>query len=102
MSEERRTLQRYSVNDQIALEMLDGERLRTQAFLKNYSVKGLCVFLDQALPVGSPVSLRIAQVLMLGEVVWCRPAGGGYEAGIALEHILDTHELRSLIDAFQS
>jgi len=102
MSEERRTLQRYSVNDQIALEMLDGERLRTQALLKNYSAKGLCIFLDQAVPVGSPVSLRTAQVLMLGEVVWCRRAGGGFEAGIELEHLLDTNELQVLIAGMSS
>ena len=102
MSEERRTLQRYSVNDQIALEMLDGERLRTQALLKNYSAKGLCIFLDQAVPVGSPVSLRTAQVLMLGEVVWCQPTGEGYEAGIELEHLLDTNELQVLIAGMSS
>ena len=102
MSEERRTLQRYSVNDQIALEMLDGERLRTQALLKNYSAKGLCIFLDQAVPVGSPVSLRTAQVLMLGEVVWCQPTGEGYEAGIELEQLLDTSELQVLIAGMSS
>jgi len=102
MSEERRTLQRYSVNDQIALEMLDGERLRTQALLKNYSAKGLCIFLDQAVPVGSPVSLRTGQVLMLGEVVWCQPTGEGYEAGIELEHLLDTNELQVLIAGMSS
>ena len=102
MPEERRGLQRYSVNEQIALEILSGERLRIQAFLKNYSAKRLCVFLDRALPVGSPVSLRTAEVLMLGEVVWCQRAGDGYEAGIELEQILDIHELRSLIEDFSS
>jgi len=102
MSEERRGLRRYSVNEQIALTILSGERLRIQALLKNYSAKGLCVFLDQALPVGSPVSLRTAQVLMLGEVVWCQCAGDGYEAGIELEHTLDIHQLRSLIEDFSS
>jgi len=39
---------------------------------------------------------------MLGEVVWCQPIGDGYEAGIELEQMLDTNELRVLIAGMSS
>ena len=102
MPDERRSLRRFSVNDQIIVEVLHGNGLRFLATLKNYSAKGMCVSLEQPLSAGKPVSLRTDCLLMLGEVVWCQPTGEGYEAGIELEHLLDTNELQVLIAGMSS
>jgi len=102
MSEERRSLRRFSVNDQILLEVLHSNGLRFLATLRNYSAKGVCVSLERPLSPGAPVSLRTDCLLMLGEVVWCQPIGDGYEAGIELEQMLDTNELRVLIAGMSS
>jgi len=102
MSDGRRSLSRFSANDQILLEVLRDDGLRFPATLRNYSAKGLCVSLDQPLSAGAPVSFRAGCLLMLGEVVWCQPTGVGYEAGIELEHLLDTNELQVLIAGMSS
>jgi len=97
MSHERRSLQRLNANRQILIETLNRNGLRIQASMRNYSAKGLCVSLGQHLPAGTLVSLNTEGLLMLGEVVWCQPTGDGYQAGIELEHLLDTDELQVLI-----
>lgn len=102
MSEERRSLPRFSVNDQILLEVLHGGGFRFLATLTDYSAKGLRVSLAQPLSAGTPVSLKTEGLLILGEVVWCKPIGDGYEAGIELEQMLDTNELRVLIAGMSS
>ena len=102
MSEERRSLRRFSVNDQILLEVLHSNGLRFLATLKNYSAKGVCVSVKSPLSPGAPVSLRTDCLLALGEVVWCQPTGEGYEAGIELEQLLDTSELQVLIAGMSS
>jgi hypothetical protein len=48
-----------------------------------------------AIPAGTAISIRRNDALILGEVVYCRPAEGSYFLGVELQQILsDLADLR--------
>lgn len=65
---------------------IDRERCCGPMHMHNLSSAGIACRVEQALPVGSTVQVRIPLIWPdyrgCGVVVWCRQHGDGYEAGI--------------------
>ncbi len=50
------------------------------------------MLLERPLPVGSALQINCDDLILLGEVCYCRPAGPVYAAGIHLEQCLTITE----------
>ena len=66
--------------------------------LVNLSARGVQVILNWELAVSSEVKIEWDGTLLLGAVVYCKPQGGEYSIGVALEHaVYDTHLLTEIL-----
>lgn len=72
---------------EIPVEVRPADGAATALRARNLSLGGLALHADAALTLGSVVNLRIDSVEPVFEgdarVVWCRPAGKGFDLGVA-------------------
>ena len=80
---ERRLEGRFMCADLVRMVWRAGHELRTvDAILEDISAVGACVQIDEAIPVGSPVSISSADSRFFGEISYCVYRDFGYFAGI--------------------
>ena len=65
-----------------------GEAESMDAEIVNLSARGICVAVNRSVCPGAPLQIDFSDTLLLGEAVYCRPAGDGFQVGVALEHAL--------------
>ena len=72
--------------------------VRPEECLRNVSEGGVCFATGSQLEVGLPIRLRIPVFAehfeVEGKVAWCRPAGRGYEVGVAFDQRQDRFAVR--------
>jgi len=94
---ERRAGPRYEAGQSAQARLLDGGSDVFPVRIENVSGAGMRLLLDRPLALGALIKVEWDDVLLLGEVRYCEPAGTGYAAGLELEHaLLHTGELARL------
>jgi len=86
ISGERRREPRYPCNDAVEIRRIPGDSVRMPARALDVSRRGLRVALDTQLEKGSLVEIILPkQVVIFGEVRYCRWSSERYHAGIRIE-----------------
>lgn len=91
---------RFEADTPVWLTVLaDGEK-PFQASITNFSGNGLGLEAARAVSPGAAVQVEGRDVLLLGEVAYCRPQAGGFALGLEIEHVLyRACELEPLVTA---
>src|ERR1035437_7301702 len=85
---ERRRETRYPTQDAAEVEVRHGEILRMPAMVVDVSRSGLRLELPAAVGRGEQVKICLPrQVVILGEVRYCRRAGMVYHAGVLIQDV---------------
>jgi hypothetical protein len=87
-SKEQRRETRYQTNDAVEVEMLQAGFQRVAASIVDISRSGLCLLSESTIGKGSQVKITLEkQVVIFGEVQYCRPARGGFHSGIVIQDV---------------
>jgi hypothetical protein len=79
---------RYRTNDAVTVEILQAGFERTIASIVDISRSGLCLLSESTIAKGAQVKVRLdKQVIIFGEVQYCRPARGGFHSGIVIQDV---------------
>lgn len=84
---ERRSEPRLAADEPVIVTQLDQRRLHTGVIVE-ISGRSLTMKLPSAIACGTPVKAEAWDLLMLGEVVRCEPAGDGFRLALRLRHSL--------------
>jgi hypothetical protein len=85
---ERRREVRYPTHDQAEVEVMYSAPLRLSATVLDISRSGLRLELNTLLGKGQHVKIVVGrQLVVFGEVRYCRRAGDGFQAGILIEDL---------------
>ena len=79
---------RFQTDQEIAVTLLGDVETVFPGKIVNVSAKGLGLWTNRELTPGAALKIELADTMLLGEVIYCRPDGDGYSAGIALEQAL--------------
>jgi hypothetical protein len=90
---EHREHPRLAADQPVVIELLGNPRRATSGAIVDISRGGMRLRCHSPLVPGAPVAISTAEMLCLGEVIWC--VGG--EAGVHLEQLLDLRQLERLI-----
>ncbi|MCC6389230.1 MAG: PilZ domain-containing protein [Bryobacterales bacterium] len=96
---ERRVEARQASQETALVKKLNGSEEAMEAGVADISARGLKLLLPVKLEVNTPVSVRLGERILLGDVCYCRQEGGGaWTAGVALTHsISDVEAIRNLM-----
>jgi hypothetical protein len=93
---ERRSEPRLAADEPVIVTQLDQRRVHT-GLITEIAGNSLTMRLPSAIAYGTPVKAEAWDLLMLGEVVRCEPAGDGFRLALTLRHSLrDLHALNKL------
>ena len=85
---EQRRETRYQTNDAVKVEILQTGFQRVSATIVDISRSGLCVLSESTIGRGCQVKVTLEKhVVIFGEVQYCRPAQGGFHAGILIQDV---------------
>ncbi len=95
---EKRREPRIPVDHEVGVTLLGGEPLQLTGRISNISGRGIRLLLPQKIALGTALRVDWPDGLLLGEVCYCQAEeGGGFSAGLTLEHVLyNLHELAAL------
>jgi len=83
---EQRRETRYQTNDPV--EILQAGFQRVTASIVDISRSGLCLHSETTIGKGAQVKITLEkQVVIFGEVQYCRPARGGFHSGIVIQDV---------------
>jgi PilZ domain len=92
-STERRRDARYPTNDPAEVEVLHVNIQRLAARILDVSRSGLRVGIDERIGHRSQVKIRLpGQMVIFGEVRYCRCVGLGFHAGVLISQVLQAAE----------
>lgn len=77
--------------------MLEGHRKFIAVKVKDVSQTGICITAPERWPPNSCVEIRLADLMLLGEVVHCGETPDGFDTGIRLGQCLDLGKLRGIL-----
>src|SRR6202040_1890326 len=87
-SQEQRRETRYQTNDAVEVELLQAGFQRVKASIVDISRSGLCLLSETTIGKGAQVKITLEkQVVIFGEVQYCRPARGGFHSGIVIQDV---------------
>jgi hypothetical protein len=69
--------------------ILDDEGQRVEAVVQDSSGRGLGLLASRPIETGKALKIQLESALLLGESVYCQPAGPGFYVGVELDQILD-------------
>ncbi len=96
---DHRQTPRFAVNQPVSLVVLTGQEHELTGHVVNISQSGLRLLVRQPVAAGAAVKVEYEDTLLLGEAVYCYPAGDQFAVGLALEQALyGTGELAILAD----
>lgn len=85
---EQRRETRYQTNDPVEVEILQAGFQRVTASIVDISRSGLCLQSETTIGKGAQVKITLEkQVVIFGEVQYCRPARGGFHSGIVIQDV---------------
>ena len=87
-SSEHRREARYQTHDAVEVETLQTGFERVKATIVDISRSGLCVLAESTIGKGSQVKVTLEKnVVIFGEVQYCRPVKGGFQSGILIQDV---------------
>lgn len=86
---ESRQHPRFEVDQEVTVTLLGALEITFRGVVVNASGKGLCLRSSQQLAPGAAVKIELTDMLVLGEVVYCRRQGEDHCMGITLDQALD-------------
>jgi hypothetical protein len=96
---DRRRNERFEVDQEVSVTLLGDRELTMPGKLVNLSGRGLGLEVREPLAAGSAVKIDSGDNLFVGEVVYCKPSGARFQAGIELqEAIRNVSGLRELME----
>src|SRR5690348_10609843 len=94
---ESRQEARFEVDQEVTVTLLGDVETTVAGKIVNVSGTGLCVRSNEAISPGTPLKIELADTLVLGEVIYCRPQEEFYCSGISLGQALyHTRQLAAL------
>jgi len=85
---EKRREARYQTNDAVEVEILQAGFPRQTGSVVDISRSGLCLFSAAAIGKGAQVKIKLEkQVVIFGEVQYCRPGRSGFQSGIVIQDV---------------
>jgi PilZ domain len=89
---------RFRTNQPISVTDLENSSSPQPGLLADFSNQGISLRVPGRLFPGTAVKVEWAGTLLLGEVIYCRPAEEGFQAGLRLENALyDTDSLAAMV-----
>ena len=89
---------RFQTNQPVSVTDLENSSSPQPGLLVDFSNLGVRLFVPCSLSPGTAVKVEWAGTLLLGEVIYCRPADEGFQAGLRLEDALyDTDALAAML-----
>ncbi len=89
---------RFQTNQPVSVTDLENSSSPQPGLLADFSDQGISLRVPCRLSPGTAVKVEWAGTLLLGEVIYCRPAGEGFQAGLRLEDALyDTEALAAMV-----
>jgi hypothetical protein len=85
---ERRSEARYQTQDPAELEILPGSRDPFFGTILDVSRSGLRIALSRRLNRGEQVKVKLHRNVIFGEVRYCRPVSGGFQAGVKIQDLV--------------
>lgn len=95
---ERRREPRFPCNQPARITCLSGQEQSFDGLLVNLSGRGLRIALTTPIPVNIPIRIDVGDMLLLGDICYCRKEDDVYSVGVALAHsILEMSALTHLM-----
>lgn len=95
---ERRREPRFPCNQPARVTCLSGNEESQDGLLVNLSGRGLRIALKEPIPINIAARIDVGDMLLLGDICYCRKEGESYSVGIALAHsILEVSALNHLM-----
>jgi c-di-GMP-binding flagellar brake protein YcgR len=85
---ERRREVRVVCDQTVRVTVLGRHRQEMQGTAVDLSGRGMRIMLPDRVPPGDAVKVHLDDVLLLGEICYCRPQGRGFVVGIELDQAL--------------
>ncbi|MEO8595679.1 MAG: PilZ domain-containing protein [Candidatus Solibacter sp.] len=79
---------RFEIEQSLWITLFGEPDVRMPARVKNLSARGVGLELQGPVAAGSALKFEIDDVLLLGEVIYCRDDGDTYYVGVQLEQAL--------------
>ena len=96
---EHRRQPRFTVNQLVSVIVLTGQEHHLDGQILNVSQSGLRLLVGQPVASGTAIKIEYEDTLLLGEAVYCYPAGDQFAVGLELQQALyGTSELAKLAD----
>ena len=85
---ERRADLRFPANDPVQIEILQCDFLNVEGVVVDVSRSGVRVALQTRVGKGAQVKINVRrQIIIFGEVRYCRPVNGYFHAGILIQNV---------------
>ena len=98
---DKRQAPRSLAGQTVAVTVYAEQHCTYSAEVRNASYRGLALFLPNAVKAGTALRVRLADAILLGEAVHCRPEGEGYLVGVRLEQVLaGLADLARVVESF--
>jgi hypothetical protein len=85
---ERRAEARYATQDPAELEILPGPTEPIYGTILDVSRSGLRIALRKRISRGEQVKVKLHRNVIFGEVRYCRPVPGGFQAGLKIQDLV--------------
>ena len=85
---DKRREPRFAAEQCVTIVTLGERQFRQTAVIRNASGTGLGLFVKTAIASGTVLRIELEDAIVLGEVMYCRPAENGHFAGVQLEQVL--------------
>lgn len=99
ITEERRRSQRIATARHVSVAILGTSSHPFNGRIENASDGGMRVITGSQITPRTAVQLKIGDLMLLGEVVYCESYRGQYAIGLSVQHSLDLVELAERLDA---
>ena len=73
--------------------LLDPSHQEIPASVIDVSEGGLCLRLPRLIPAGTAVKAETEGTLLLGDICYCQPDGGGFRVGLVVKHRVALEEV---------
>ena len=92
---------RLTTDESVEITVFGVPDIRLSGKIRNVSGRGVGLEIEGPLATGTALKVTLDDAILLGEVIYCRPLGAGWYAGVELEHSLcGLAELATALRAF--
>ena len=93
---------RFTVEQEIRITIFGKPDIQLPARIRNLSPRGMGLEMQEPVAAGSALKFEVDDMLLLGEVIYCRDDGGSFYVGVELEQVLyGLKELAATLQSFE-